>query len=276
MRGEESGAASSSASWFSPPETYKQIAAKQPPLVVTLLFFAIIQYAGVLCRPLLWVPWFHDLTIRYPVFYQVVFFAPQMALILAAALFLSIRYVNALWKPAPSFTCIRSGMSGLAIFFPLAAWHGYKSVAGMNLIEETIRSLPPNARHEFVARVFEMVWRPLPYGISLEGVVMTSVAAFCSPVLEEIIFSGLITNALARVTKPAFAIAGTGVCFAIAHLPQYGVGVQSLELLWAGLTYAAVRFCSGSVFNSICCHLAINVVIFMPKWVIAVLRFSLP
>jgi membrane protease YdiL (CAAX protease family) len=120
------------------------------------------------------------------------------------------------------------------------------------------------------------IWSGLAYGASLVGVVCESLSSFVSPVLEEMLFSGLLANRLTKSFGVSVAVLGTPVCFALIHVVQFGIGSHLITLFLAGLSYTIIRFRSGSLRMAVFSHLAINFVIFVPKWAVAVMHFGQP
>ncbi len=45
-------------------------------------------------------------------------------------------------------------------------------------------------------------------------------------------------------------------------------------LLWAGYTYILIRHLTGSIIYPIIAHIITNIIIFLPKWIIAFLYFN--
>jgi len=127
-----------------------------------------------------------------------------------------------------------------------------------------------------LASMHNDIWSGLAYGASLIGVVCESLTSFVSPVLEEMLFSGLLANRLSKSFGVSVAVLGTPVCFALIHVVQFGIGPHLITLFLAGLTYTTIRFRSGSLRMAVFSHLAINCVIFVPKWAVAVMHFRQP
>jgi len=128
--------------------------------------------------------------------------------------------------------------------------------------------------NETLASIHNEVWSRLAYGSSLAGVLCSSVLSFADPVLEEVVFRGFVVNAIAKPRGFFAAVIGASACFALVHVLQFGFGIHLLPLFFAGLTYAIIRVCSGSLVLAIFAHWTINVVIFLPKWLVAVMHFT--
>ena len=260
---------------FIAPQAIAQIEARQPRIVTALLLFIAPSWGPTfLCKALLLLPAFNQLIVDHPVFYRVGFFASQITLVSLAIRCISIRYANAVWRPSVSIWKFRaSPVVPFLCALALLAWHACQSVGDVNQLTDAIAKLPRKLIPEVFAQATETIWDPLIYGASPEGIVMTSVMILYAPVLEEMIFSGLIMNRFAAKVRPVFAIGGTGLCFALAHVPQYQLSGHILELFCAGVTYASVRLGSGTLWNSIVCHLTINAIILTPKWIVAGIGF---
>ena len=73
----------------------------------------------------------------------------------------------------------------------------------------------------------------------------------------------MIFNLLLHRTGPVAAILGTSC----------GFGPHLLPLFWAGLTYTCERAYSGSLAWAIVAHCLVNAAIFLPKGIVAIVRF---
>jgi membrane protease YdiL (CAAX protease family) len=124
-----------------------------------------------------------------------------------------------------------------------------------------------------VAIVHQKIWGGLPYGPSPTGVVCFFWLTIIFPVLEETLFSGFLANRLAARFGTCAALLVTALLFTVGHVPVYGLGINALHLFFAGLTYVAIRFQSGSLILSVISHMFINAVIMLPKLWIAMIRF---
>lgn len=127
---------------------------------------------------------------------------------------------------------------------------------------------------KMLASLYNEVWGRQAYGPSLAGVLSSSVLLFASPILEEIVFTGFTLNAIAKRYGSVAAVLGVPVCFALVHAFQFGLGTQLIPLFFAGLTYALIRLSSGSLLLAILGHWTINALVFLPKWVVAVMYFA--
>lgn len=218
-------------------------------------------------------PWFAALVRDYRLASRIVFMGCQVALIMAAILFLRFRYATAFWVPSRSFW--RPPFASVAIFLPFLAWSVYRFSVAVDTLESLMEAAPRSRIPEIIGQLFEQAWASLPYGASLDGVVLFSILALPTPFLEEIV-GALVGNALLKRARPLIAIIGVGTVFTAGHVVQYGLGTHLLPLIWAGMTYAAIRINSGNILVPIFCHLTINFFIFAPKWLLAYAHFFVP
>lgn len=65
----------------------------------------------------------------------------------------------------------------------------------------------------------------------------------------------------------------TSIVFALSHVPVYGWSSKLVSLMFAGLTYTALRLLTGNIGVAIAAHLIINVLTVLPKWVLAWYHF---
>jgi membrane protease YdiL (CAAX protease family) len=70
------------------------------------------------------------------------------------------------------------------------------------------------------------------------------------------------------------AILCAPVCFSLSHMVQFGIGPHLIVLFFAGVTYTIMRFYSGNLLMPIIGHMAIQFLISVPKWVVAVMYFK--
>jgi membrane protease YdiL (CAAX protease family) len=251
----------------------QQISADQPRISVWfLLLFVPIWLPYILTQGLMLWPPFIRVVADHHTSYFLIFFVVQMSLTCGAILFLSKRYASALWYPQTQSRSHRFDF--LLILMPLLLFH----LSDCLSIFPSIIVLPSiataNELSQTLASMHQDIWGRLAYGSSLTGVVCESIITFVSPVLEEILFSGLLANRLARSFGVTVAVLGAPVCFALIHAVQFGLGPHLIALFFAGLTYTIIRFYSGSLLMAVFSHLAINFVIFVPKWIVAVMHFT--
>jgi uncharacterized protein len=121
---------------------------------------------------------------------------------------------------------------------------GYLLASGLML--GAVRVLPPHwVEANDIGKLFELPgWQPA--GIAL-------VASVLAPLCEEVTFRGYVLSAFAR-RRPAVAIAGTALLFAVMHVdPVRFVAVFALGLLFGWLAWR-----SGSIWPAVAAHAANN------------------
>ncbi len=258
---------------FPHPLALRQISADQPRISVWFLLFLVPNWLPhTLTQGLMLWPPFAVVIAGHHTSYFLIFFAVQMILTCGAILFLTRTYASAHWSPPPESR--RHGFNSLVILVPLLLFY----LSGCLSILPSIIDLPSiqksNELSQTLASMHEAIWDRLAYGSSFTGVICESISSFVSPVLEEMLFSGLLTNRLVRSFGVSVAVFGAPACFALAHAVQFGVGPHLVPLFFAGLTYTIIRLYSGDLRMVVFSHLAINLVIIIPQWVVAVMHFS--
>ena len=83
-----------------------------------------------------------------------------------------------------------------------------------------------------------------------EMLIISTIICIIVPIVEEILFRGVLMQNLP--TK--FAIIFSAVFFALAH----GSSIYLLPLFFTGWALAVVRAYTGSLYVTICCHIAFN------------------
>ena len=249
----------------------QQITAPQPKLVIVLFCLFVAGWLPTLfAHALMSWPLFSAFTAEHNSAYRIIFFIVQLSLICGAIAFLSRRHASAVWTPQPLWP--RRAVVSLLILLPLLLFHLPDSLSGIQgAIALSGFGVEAKVR---LASIHDEAWEGLAYGSSLTGVVCSSILSFAAPALEELVFSGFLINAIAKPYGIAAAVVGAPACFAVVHIFQFGVGAHVIPLFFAGITYASLRVCSGSLLLAVLGHWTINAVIFLPKWVVAVLHFA--
>ncbi|HZM04237.1 MAG TPA: CPBP family intramembrane glutamic endopeptidase [Candidatus Saccharimonadales bacterium] len=257
---------------FPHPVVLQQISSDQPRIWVWFLLLIVPNWLPRLVNQalMLW-PSFVQISANHHASYFLIFFVVQTSLTCGAILFLSRNYASALWFPSPP----SRGFNSLLILAPLLFFHlsSWLSIMPIMALSSMAKS---QELTQAVAAMHHDIWSQLAYGASLTGVVCESLSSFVSPVLEEMLFSGLLANRLTKSFGFAVAILGTPLFFALIHVVQFGIGTHLIALFFAGFTYTVIRFRSGSLWTAVFSHLAINFVIFVPKWAVAIMHFSQP
>ena len=257
---------------FAHPIFLSQISAPQPPIWMVLACLAAVNWLPTqVSRALMHWPLFVDWSARHHALYFELFFLLQTGLLIAGAGYLSLRYRKAMWIPFPAGW--RPIFVTMLLLLPLLWFHLSKTIAAFAGVSKVLaygtQAFPS------VEFLFHRAWDSLAYGSSPAGIWGSSISSFTAPVLEELVFSGFMLNALSRRYGGWFGLTGTAALFSLVHTIQFGFGMHLLPLLFSGLTYSLVRMASGSLFMAICAHWLINTVIFFPKWYIAYLHSAL-
>lgn len=97
----------------------------------------------------------------------------------------------------------------------------------------------------------------LPEGSELlDGPWLAVLAVVCAPLVEELLFRGLILGGLASSLRPAWAIAGSALIFAVVH-PPLGFPAVAMMGLACGILYHRTRW----LVAPVCCHATYNLVV---------------
>jgi membrane protease YdiL (CAAX protease family) len=249
----------------------QQVSAVQSKLPILLLCLFVPTWLPTLVAHglLLWSS-FSRFVSQHNSAYCILFFVVQFSLICCAVTFLTRTYGSAVWMTQPRWRC---GIPiAVFILLPLLAFHLYVSARGMRAI--IALSNLGDAGNQVLSGFYRQIWGQLAYGSSGTGVVCSSLLSFVSPVLEEIVFSGFVVNAISRRYGLTAAAFGAPACFAMCHALQFGIGPHLIVLYMAGTTYTMIRIFSGSLLLAVFAHWMINAVIFVPKWVLAALYFA--
>jgi membrane protease YdiL (CAAX protease family) len=245
---------------FPNPVVFQQISAEQPPISLWLLLLFIPNWLpGILSRALILWPLFGKVVSVHHTCYLILFVVIQMSLASIALWFLGKKYTSALWSPLPESW--RRSFRSLLILAPLLLFYLCFWIP--------LFSIVPLSRYPEFRDTGQ-----LAYGSSMIGVICESVTGMLFPAFEEVFFSGLLANRLAKSFGVKMAVLGTPACFALAHVFQFGFGPHLVAIFFMGLTYTGIRFYSGSVLMAVICHMAINFVIYVPKWIVAVMHFN--
>ena len=191
----------------------------------------------------------------------------QVALTFGCVILLSRKYAGAIWIPPPSGQ--RRFLWFLLILLPLLVFHLRNCLMQLQAISDAARFGSRAQSTEYLASLFSQEWRPVADLPTRMDLVYASVMTFVAPIVEETLFTGFLLNAIAKPCGFMAAALGVAFCFAFAHTFKAGVGVILIPLVFASLTYSAIRIWCGSLLLAVLAHCAINGVIFIPKWVIA-------
>jgi membrane protease YdiL (CAAX protease family) len=109
----------------------------------------------------------------------------------------------------------------------------------------------------------------------VEVAVLALFAALVAPVLEEVLFRGLLLRALLRRVRPAIAIAISSVAFGVVHLlldPSLGTLVVTPGLIVMGVFSAILAVRSGDLSRSILFHVGFNFLAIVAAFGLVALR----
>ncbi len=204
-----------------------------------------------------------------PTMYQFSFWAVQLIAVCAIAVYLSRKFPMALWVPTVSL--VERWRGSLLIVLPLTCFYLWRLVSAYS----SIHLLAHQHGKAGLIALFERVWSHLPSGSSWPGIVLYSLLSILGPVAETILFSGLLANKVGRRLRPVIAILLVAVVTVVAHLPAYGLTHELAVLFLSAATYTAVRFYSGSLWSAVVAHVIVNVIVMLPKWILAIVRLML-
>ena len=90
-------------------------------------------------------------------------------------------------------------------------------------------------------------------------VLVAIMATFTAPLVEEVVYRGVLYSAFQRTFGPALAVVAVTVLFALVHVPQYYPSVSTMLLLTVlSLTLTLIRARSGNLLPCIVLHTVFN------------------
>jgi membrane protease YdiL (CAAX protease family) len=255
------------------PAVIEQVSAPQPLLATVLVGFAVSDYLpGLLANGLMsWRPFWLFTAKHNDGFYIALLFT-QLFLGLGVVALFSTRYSSAIWT--------RKGLAwpqllvALAVFLPLLLFYAFHC---FSQIQCALSYSPRSGRAEdlrMLASIYQYYWDETAAGTSPVAIACASVRTLALPLVEEVLLTGFLTNAIARRYGFAAAAVGVPLCFTLGHVPRFGIHMSLVPLFFASVTYVTVRFCSGLLSLAVLSHCVINAVVFLPKWVVAALYFG--
>lgn len=251
------------------PLVLQQSDALQPPWWLVLICFIVPGWLlTLLSVGLVRWPLFVAYASPHPIIYRAVFAIVQFGLMTGGIVYLSRKFRSALWYPPPSTW--RRSVAALACLLPILSYHLCIGLSSIRTIAELVAAPQQDIAMPLLVSLYQQSWGALAYGSSFDGVIFSSALSFVTPVLEEIVFSGFVANALVRRFGFTAAVLGTSVCFCFVHAVRFGIGMQLVPVLFAGMTYVIVRLVSGSLFLAVLAHCIVNAVVFLPKWAVAI------
>ena len=251
---------------FVHPVVQQQIAAPQPKFlpwvsaaaVMSWLATSIDGFLGVIIAS------YVALVKAHPIFYRIAFFSAQLLTAVAVALYLSRKYREALWVPNVSLAEKKVGI--FLILLPALSFYTYRLIVAYTAMQ---RMGELHGKRGIIA-LFEAVWSDLPSGSSWSGIIPYSILGVIVPLVETVLFSGLLANMVAKRAGALTAVVVVAFISVAWHIPAFGMTDQSILLFFTVVTYTTARFYSGSLKTAVIAHVAVNVLIFLPKWILAV------
>ncbi len=254
-------------------EVIEQAKAPQAHILVVLVLFLIpVLLLRWLTQGLMSIDSFARVCASHPQTYRSVFFALQVVIILFLGVYFGCRYSTALRTPGAKISKRQLGLSGL-VLLPLVAWYLLNLPSFFFSLSMLMEMRAGPDRVEVIADLHERVWGQLAYGSSGQGIIFASVLSLVVPFYEEMFITGFVGNFVTKRAGLTAAIILIPCVFAAAHVPAFGFGKHLIGLLCAGACYMLIRVLTGSVRYSIAAHVVVNIVIFIPKWIIAVVHF---
>jgi membrane protease YdiL (CAAX protease family) len=100
----------------------------------------------------------------------------------------------------------------------------------------------------------DLVGQMLTDGPIASRVAMVATVALLGPLAEELMFRGVLFDAIERAGGPIVAVLGTTVLFGLVHMDPS----QGIPLLVTGAWFGTIRAVTGSVWPAVACHVANN------------------
>jgi membrane protease YdiL (CAAX protease family) len=234
--------------------------ADQPTAPKASLFF-LVSFLGPreITAVLIHVPAFYAWTRANHDLYLATFFTLQLFVTAAFAAWLGRKYRAALFEPRP-LTNWKNYIAVALIAAPFLIYEGHKTPRHCVSII-TLVTLKP----EYVPGMMRDFWTAVVGNYTIWHVAFASLTAFITPVLEEIIFTGFLLNRLICAALFALVHLLSIMTYAAENLPK---------LFCMSLTSQLIRLASGTLELAIACHIAANVLVLTPKWVLAYLYFA--
>ena len=128
---------------------------------------------------------------------------------------------------------------------------GYLAIGGVLAVAVSVElSIQPDTQGFPLEKLFDS--RAAAYAI---GAFAISIA----PVVEELVFRGLLFAIFERAAGMVFAVVTTAVLFAALHIPEYWHAWHHMVMILAvGLVFSLVRGASGNLAPSIFLHIGYN------------------
>lgn len=132
----------------------------------------------------------------------------------------------------------------------VAWWHYVLLMAGFFAIAAIVNYYVPEQENDLI-RILRS---------SRTAVVLVAImATFTAPLVEEVIYRGVLFSAFQRTFGPTLAVIAVTVLFALVHVPQYYPSVATMFLLTLlSLTLTLIRARSGNLLPCIVLHTIFN------------------
>jgi len=161
------------------------------------------------------------------------------------------------WRPALALRPVRPSVIALALASGAALW-----VASLGLMElqYTVWTPPPGYLQEF-QRLHDVL---RPRG-ALDAVLSVIAIAVAPGICEELLFRGLVLDALSSRLRTAAAVLLSAVLFGVIHLDPSSSGATLYRVPFAiavGVGFALLRLRSGSLFPAMLAHALVNATTF--------------
>jgi membrane protease YdiL (CAAX protease family) len=256
------------------PIVARQISMPQPKLAMLVACLVVPAcFTPLLSHGLMHWRSFWALTANHNTAYWVTCLLVSSILTFGAVVILSQRYASAIWTPRPAGW--RRFLVFLIILLPLLLFHLSHCLAEIQDISTSL-AFPGRAEaNQMLVSIYHNEWDYVTsFDTSAVGVVCDSIKTLVVPVLEEVVFTGFLVNAIAKLYGFAAAVVGTSACFVFFHVFKFAIDPRLIPLFFAAATYGMIRICTGSILLAVLGHCTINAVIYLPKWVIAAICFT--
>lgn len=258
---------------FPHPVMRQQAGAPQPRVLTWVLWVCVTAWLPtVLTQALMLWPRFLAFTEEDRLIFNFGFFVFQLGMLCAIGWAVGRIYKTALWQPQPRWS-VRS-LGALVIIAPLLTYYISSRLSNSEGLFFFWKFSHLDEVRRVIVELQGIAWGRLGRGDSVIDVIrITTLSLVMAPVVEEMLFTGLLANRLTRRFGVTVALLVTPFAFVAGHMFVVSFGKDAILLYWAGFSYVAVRMYTGSLIASVICHAVVNAVIIAPKLVIAFLYF---
>jgi membrane protease YdiL (CAAX protease family) len=173
------------------------------------------------------------------------------------------------WAVVEEFTAY---LAMFAVLKALFHWHGYPLLRSLGWVRHTFTTTPLVACGlvlfctgvvlQILLRMPDSAQTPFEKMLASDHFSLFAITAFgvtAGPVIEELLFRGLLQPVMIHVAGVLPGILITSTVFAIMHLPQNGGAWQSGVIIGiAGFGFGVIRHVTGSTRASSIAHIAYN------------------